>query len=115
MTTPPKQTKANAIIECALAIGNFYEVPADHIVSRLRQKGRRTQNARSLLTWHLYACGMSFDAIGRILGYSPNTVRRMESAGALSASTGAIKALVGILPRIPTTMTTTGVSPVTDA
>jgi len=110
MTITHKQTKADQIARCASVIGDFFEVPADHIISPLPRKGNRLQNARSLLTYHLYSCGMSFTAICRLLGRSIDTVRRMESAGAIQCM-GKAKEIVEGLPRIASTLEITSSVP----
>ncbi len=101
--SPAKLAKIAIILECNQAIADYFKVPADHIISESPRKGTRIQDARALLAYHLYDCGMSFESIARLLMRSVDHIRRIESAGAIRMM-GKDKDLLATLPRIPSTL-----------
>ena len=102
--TAHKLTKANAIAICAKAIGNHVGVRADRVASRAETKAKDILEARSLLIYHLYDCGMSYAAIGRLMNRSIANVREREAVGAVLCMNPDTMACMESLPRIPTTL-----------
>jgi hypothetical protein len=114
-TESPKQAKADQIVQCSIAIGKYFRVRAQDIASKSKTQSPSIMDARALLIYHLYDCGMGYAPIGKMMGRSVSRVRHLESAGAVLCMNPATMACVKALPRIPSTLTITAVPPVTEA
>jgi len=88
--TPEKQAKALIIQECVLEICHFYEADWRKIYTVENVNGKANQRARKAIAWHLYRCGMSYEAVARhimrsldiardcIVGYRHQTLMEIE-------------------------------------
>ena len=98
-----KRHRAELITRCIVAIAEHCGVKPEQLVSETPWKGRALQEAKGLLAYHLYACGMSFESIARVMRRSVDHVRRLEGQGAIRMM-GDDRKLIDSLPKIPTTL-----------
>ncbi len=97
-----KQAKAAAIHQSLLAIADFYNVPAASVLSEGMDSKKPVRDARAALMHHLRQSGMSYDAVGRVVRRSSDTVRQNSRKAALL--TGDERAMLDSLPAIPNTL-----------
>ena len=101
-----KQTKAQAISQCLLAITDYYEVPPERLLSEIPYKGSAVKNARNMLICHLRRSGMSFESIGRLVKRSVDCVRTGNHQAVIRMLPEE-QALFDALPSIPSTLSLT--------
>jgi len=101
MTT--KQKRANQIAQIVQCLADHYAIPAERIIDRQDYKSVKVASARCLLEYHLYECGMSFEAIGRLQGRDVDTIRTHYAKGKRIVL-GGMRDFVDELPRVTTTI-----------
>lgn len=97
---PYRAAKLQAITHCVATIARHCEVDPLHIVDGKTHKGAAIREARSMLAFHLYRCGMSYQSIGNLLQRSKDNARRLESDGAIRMM-GEDRQMIDSLPAIP--------------
>ena len=73
--TATKQAKVQSIQESVLEICHFYEADWRKIYTDANVNGKAEQRARKAIAWHLYRCGMSYEAVSRHLMRSVDIAR----------------------------------------
>ena len=99
----PKQIRAGQIAQIVQCIADHYSIPATKIVDRKDYKLRKVSSARHLLAYHLYECGMSFDAIAKLQARDIHTVQFHYGEGKKLVLNG-LRDFVDELPRVTTTL-----------
>jgi len=101
--SPTKLAKVQSIQECVLEICHFYEADWRKIYTVENVNGKAEQRARKAIAWHLYRCGMSYEAIARhimrsldiardcIVGYRHQTLMEIELMKRLPMVTNTIE------------------------
>ena len=73
--TATKQAKVLVIQEIAMQICRFYGADVLKIYTDQNVNGKAEQRARKAIAWHLYRCGMSYEAVARHLMRSVDIAR----------------------------------------
>lgn len=106
MITETKKKKADAILQCAHAIAEFYGTTAEKLLSATAYRGRNIQNARTVFAYHLHDCGISIACIAciaRMLERSIYATEQKTRKGAIFLM-GKDRDMIERLPRIPLTL-----------
>ncbi len=101
MNPPTKSERAAAIAKAAEMIGEHYGIAPQKMFTDVLSRSAAVREARSVLIYHLHRCGMSFEAIGRIVGRSAEHCQRTERHGVIRLM-GEDRAMIDALPQIPT-------------
>ena len=104
----PKQIRAGQIAQIVACLADHYAIPAHKIIDRSDCKQIKVNSARVLLVYHLYECGMSFDAVARLQGRDTDTIRTHYARGK-NIVLGGMRDFVDELPRITTTLELTNI------
>jgi hypothetical protein len=99
----PKQARANQIAQIVQCIADHYAIPDIKIVDRVDYKSVKVASARYIFEWHLYDCGLSFDAIATLQGRDVDTIRTHYAKGGRIVLDG-MRDFVDALPRVTTTL-----------
>jgi hypothetical protein len=99
-----KQTKAQQIADCIQIAAVYYRTTPEAILSQNYSVPDAAKDARHILWWHFYSCGMSYEAIGNLpWKRSYETIRRGARRAALML-VDRHHFVVARLPRIQTTL-----------
>lgn len=100
---PTKDERAAAIAKCVEMIAQHCEVPALHLIDHRNRRGQDLREAKALLVYHLKQCGMSTNAIGRMLHRSDDYVQKISASCAVRMLPED-RALMETLPKIPSSL-----------
>jgi|688.fasta_scaffold2262051_1 hypothetical protein len=103
MITETKKKKADAILQCAHAIAEFYGTTAEKLLSATAYRGRNIQNARTVFAYHLHDCGISIASIAGMLTRSIHSTEERVRQGSIFLM-GKDRDMIENLPRIPLTL-----------
>lgn len=103
MTPPTKSERAEAIARCAAMIAEYCNFEASKMFTQVQSKSLAVREGRAMLIYHLHREGMSFDAIGKLVGRSGDHCRRAEAQGVIRMM-GDDRKLLDSLPKIPSSL-----------
>lgn len=98
-----KHRRAQQIAQCVAIVARHFEVDPLKVVGNHPQCGEAIRNARFTLWYHLYDCGMSYAAIGKVFGRPAEAVERGARQGVIRLM-GSDREMIERLPRIETTL-----------
>jgi len=82
--TTTKTSKAETIAECINIVAKYFNCNPSKVLTSFGSKTASVTNARHLIWYHLYKCGMSYNSIGRIFGgIAGETIQRKTKQGVI--------------------------------
>lgn len=101
--SPTKAERAAAIVQSAEIISRHYGIKPEKLFVEVQSKSPVVREARGLLIHHLHTCGMSYVAIGKIIGRSCDSCQRFHTHAKIRMM-DEDRALLAKLPAIPNTL-----------
>ena len=102
-----KRLKADTIARCTEIIAEHHEINPVRIFTETQVKCPKIREARSILMYHLYECGMTFDRVAKLVSRSPDFCRRSINQSSISLMDDD-RELLASLPMIPRSLEITG-------